>query len=471
MNKRLFPRICLVIPLITSFLFMPVNTVNAAGYSTDADFWRWWYIEHQTDAITDGQGASAENIQNTDSGQTAGTVIYNQSGVTRGDFIDYVEEQYNQAEGYLQKGVEYYVDCVNHVYDSTVTVATKAAYQTEKAVREVVDSTGNVIVDVSGSDFWHSVYNDLFNSQSYEHQYTTTNDSMSGTSGTHNYTITFIGTYQSDMLQYTYNDNGVFQGNYYLSWQTTTRNDWNCIFKVVDNGNTYYYPVLNSGSDTSNFWHFEGFLFTQQYVRATFTRADGGNNSLQDFYFRINNGSNTGVSSGTAVQEPYSVGFINYNGEKHPIYKDKDLNGDLTVNDNGTVTDENGNDYPIYIDPSELTDDGWLKILEYIDNEDETQSPYNPQGKPWNTQDDGTVLGGLFSDLISDISSIFNDIADKIKSFFDGIIDKIVNALKKFIVDFIGDLDINSMTDLDVTNPFNLISECFDILLESLGVV
>ena len=172
MNNKTFPRLACAFMMCFTFFLLPFNDVYADGYSSDADFWRWWYIEHQTDEMTDGSGASAENINNTDSGQTAGTVIYNQSGVSRGDFIDHVEEQYNQVEGYIEHGVEWYVDKVNHVYDSTVTVATKTAYQTEKAVREVVDKTGNVIVDVSGSDFWHSAYNGLFNGNGYKDQYT-----------------------------------------------------------------------------------------------------------------------------------------------------------------------------------------------------------------------------------------------------------------------------------------------------------
>ena len=471
MNKRLFPRMCLLLPLITSFLFMPVNTVNATGYSSDADFWRWWYIEHQTDAITDGQGASAENIQNTDSGQTAGTVIYNQSGVTRGDFIDYVEEQYNQAEEYLQKGVEYYVDAVNHVYDSTVTAGTKAAYQTQKAVREVVDSTGKVIVDVSGSDFWHSAYNGLFNNNGYKDIYTQNPDgSWNGTAGGYSFTFRYVtvGYY----IRGTASTNNPLYNGYdsYSSGGTQKV----CIFIFTCNGNTTYY-IDNVRSDVNRFENIQVYTNSNYPKRLYFSyRQVYNNGNTNDTWNYITLSQNIGgTNSGTEpVLQPKQCGFIidPSTGDRIPVYNDPSLNP-FTVNGNGTVTDENGNDYPIYIDDKELTPDGWLQVLEYVDGEDQTQNPYNPQGKPWNTQDDGTVLGGLFSDLVSDISSIFDSIADKISRFFEGIIDKIVNALKKFIVEFIGDLDINTMTDLDVTNPFNLISECFDILLESLGVV
>ena len=481
MNNRLFPRMCLVIPLITSFLFMPVTTVNATGYTSYADYWRWWYIEHTTDEITNGSGASADNIQETDSGQTAGTVIYNQSGVTRGDFVDYVEEQYNQAEGYVQKGVEWYVDAVNHVYDSTVTVATKAAYQTEKAVREVVDGAGNVIVDVSGSDFWHSAYNSLFNNNGYKPQYSNVSDS--GVNGTYNgnsFSVSCIGVVKSNDGFYNQIDSTIYTtvfqgitcyssiGQLYQFGETLTSGYYANVWQITVNGNTCYAHTSTwANTRTAITLNYDGYETTYYYINVSYRGPAGGVIDDAKIYF---NGAAENIGSNTApVLQPAQCGFIVYNGDRVPVYTDPSQNP-FTINPDGTV-DYNGNTYPIYVDPDEISPEGWLKVLEFVDNEDQTENPYNPQGKPWNTQDDGTVLGGLFSDLVSDISSIFDSIADKISRFFEGIIDKIVNALKKFIVEFIGDLDINTMTDLDVTNPFNLISECFDILLESLGVV
>ena len=55
-----------------------------------------------------------------------------------------------------------------------------------------------------------------------------------------------------------------------------------------------------------------------------------------------------------------------------------------------------------YIDPSQLTDDGSLNILEWLDN-DNTQNPYNPFGNPWNTQDDGHILAVFLFKFIKDI--------------------------------------------------------------------
>lgn len=460
---------------------MPVNTVSASGYTSDADYWRWWYIEHQTDAITDGQGASAENIQNTDSGQTAGTVIYNQSGVTRGDFIDYVEEQYNQVDGYIDQGVEWYVDKVNHFYDSVVTVETKAAYMTEKAVREFVDTTGNVIVDVSGSDFWHSAYNSLFNNNGYKPQYSQVNSNgVSGSYNNNTFSASCIGLVKSDDAFYNQIDSTpyttVFQGvtcfssigHLYQFGENITRGYYAAVWQITVNGNTCYASLGSYANTRSEFTlNYEGYETTYYYVNVTFQTPAGFDTSDWKLYFN-GNAENLG-SNTTPVLQPAQCGFIVYNGDRIPVYTDPSQNP-FTINPDGTV-DYNGNTYPIYVDPDEISPEGWLKVLEFVDNEDETQNPYNPQGQPWNTQDDGTLLGGWFSDLVSDISSIFNDLIDKIRQFFESIIDKIIAALKKFLVEFIGDLDINTMFDLDVTNPFNLISECFNILLESLGVV
>lgn len=487
MNNRLFPRMCLVIPLIISFLFMPVNSVNAAGYSSDADYWRWWYIEHETDAITDGQGASAESIQNTDSGQTAGTVIYNQSGVTRGDFIDYVEEQYNTIEGYVEKSVDYYVDAVNHVYDSTVTAGTKAAYQTQKAVREVVDASGKVIVDVSGSDFWHSAYNSLFNNNGYKPQYSNVSDS--GVNGTYNgntFSVSSIGLVKSDDAFYNQIDSTpfttVFQGitcyssigHLYQFGESITRGYYAGVWQITVNNNTCYAFGGSYANTRSEFTlNYDGYETTYYYVNVTFQTPAGMNTDDWKIYFN-GNAENLGSNTNPVLQ-PSQCGFIVYNGDRIPVYTDPSQNP-FIVNDDGTV-DYNGNTYPIYIDPDEISPDGWLKILEFIDNEDETQNPYNPQGKPWNTQNDGSVLGGFFNNLITDIGNLFSGLIDKLKeivnkiaNFFNNFIDSIVNAIKKFIEIFIGDLDLDAMTDLDITNPFSMVQECYDLLLELLGV-
>ena len=444
--------------LVIAFFLMPINNVSADGYTNDSDYWRWWYIEHQTDAITDGQGSSAENITNTDSGQNAGTVIYNQSGVTRGDFIDYVEEQYNEVEGYVEKSVDYYVDAVNHVYDSTVTAGTKAAYETQKAVREVVDSTGKTIVDVSGSDFWHSAYNSLFNGNGYKDQYTQgVNDSVSGTNNGKSFTIQFLGTLtsKSDFI----NDTHVSPNYNQLTFMNCTY-DSSCpsgypVFKVTYDGVTYY---KQGWTNIPNPY----FLARTEYSNNTATFGFARNHDPTwigyNFGFSLSGETSADVTS-TPVLQPKQCGFIIYNGERLPVYIDPTQNP-FTVNDDGTV-EYNGNKYPIYIYEKEITPEGWLKILEYIDNQDQTENPYNPQGQPWNTKPDGTVLGGLFSSLISDIGNLFNNIGD----IFKNLIEKLINAIKNLF-----NMDYDSLNSVELEVNFNVIQDIIDNLLEYLGV-
>ena len=490
MNNKTFPRLACVFMMCFTFFLLPFNAVYADGYSTDSDFWRWWYIEHTTDEITNGSGASAENIQNTDNGQTAGTVIYNQSGVTRGDFIDYVEEQYNQAEGYIQKGVDYYVDAVNHVYDSTVTTATKAAYQTEKAVREVVDSTGKVIVDVSGSDFWHSVYNGLFNNNGYKTQYTEQHEGVSVNFD--NGSVVIINIDYGDR-SYSWEYNGAtdsvannflkYPENYCLQYRTTLEsNKIIPLFKITLNttyGNTIvYHPWTNFHSEAITAFNNGGIKISEV------TYSPNGNviyykwgyNNTYPYsgtiYIKESVFENV-TNNVTQIPQPSQCGFIVYNGDRVPVYTDPSQNP-FTINDDGTV-DYNGNTFPIYIESDPISPEGWLKILEYIDNQDQTENPYNPQGKPWNTQDDGTVLGGWFSDLVSDISSVIEGLKSQLNSIINDLLDKIKNILKSledlikgiFIPD---EFDFSQLFDFEIDDNFGLIQQIIEYFLQAVGV-
>lgn len=480
MYKRLFPRMAFCLTLITSFLFMPISAVYADGYNQDSEYWRWWYVEQITDQMTEGQGASADEISDTYNGSTVGQYVYDKTGLTADDVKEYVQQQYDNATGYVEHTVEWYSSAIDDIWQSSIDVGTKAKYQAEKALRETVDTAGNTVVNVSSSGYWNNVYNDFFNNGSYNDQYTQgeSNGNSFNTNGV-NCSISYVGYGRlsgnviSELNSYT-------NAECYSSYEPNVTNPYQYICSISCNGYNGYFAFATI---QRNPW----------YDDICYGRTLGFINNDNNYYFNYQYQSAAGIfnkdasimiygnitditDNSTPILEPKQVGFVLHNGIQYPVYTDPSLNP-FKVNDNGTVTFEDG-DEPIYINPKELTPTGWMDVLENVDNDDQTQNPYNPQGQPWNTQPDGSTLGGFFSNLVKDISSIFGgigklltDLIDKIIKAIKSIADLIVNALKNFWDLLIG--DIEGYTDLfetDVDNHFTMISDLYDLLLECMGV-
>lgn len=465
MKARLFPR--RLVGVITAFFLLPFSSVYADGLTQDSEYWKWWYIENTTDAITEGNGASADNLTDTYNGSTVGQYVYDQTGLTADDVKEYVQQQYDNATGYVEHNAEWYSSAIDDIWNSSIDVGTKAKYQAEKALRETVDTAGNTVVNVSSSDYWSNVYNDLFNSGAYNDQYTQNPDggyNVNVNGVTYNISLAGIGDCTGILV------NTDTYTNVYQSYNQSALNSNNAytgypIFSVnggyIGNastsrlGNVYYYTLDNctySGNVIYIYWT----------AYRTASRVETGIS-----YLNCVNGSNiSDIEQGsTSVLQPKQIGFVTHNGIKYPVYSDPSLNP-FKINDNGTVTWLDGSgDEPIYVDPTQLTDDGSLDILSWIDQDDLTQNPYNPFGKPWNTQDDGSILGGFFDNLVKDIGSVFNGLADKLSNLFSGLIDGILNALSSLF-----DINYNSITTVQLDVNFNIINTVWQKLLEILGV-
>lgn len=483
--KRLFPRICLIGALITSFLFLPVNSVYADGLSQDSEFWKWWYIEQTTNEITDGEGVSADDLTDTYNGSTVGQYVYDQTGLTADDVKDYVQQQYENATGYVEHTAEWYSSAIDDIWNSSIDVGTKAKYQAEKLLRETVDTAGKTVVNVSSSDYWSNVYNDIFNSGAYNDQYEQVggDNSWTGTntSGTVNVSYMFLGGYSPNNLSVpSYGSVSILEGTQdCIKTEQQPSDEWyggHCVFSVSVNGQSGYYIGRDKWGWT------ESRNVTYQYENNAVIVSgecydDGtpvGSGRMWSYRIIFDSNFTSGGTESVPVLQPKQVGFVIHNGIRYPVYTDPSLNP-FKVNDNGTVTWNDGSgDEPIYVDPSQLSDT--LDILEYLDNDDNTQNPYNPFGKPWNTNDDGSALGGFFSNLIKDIGSVFEGIGKLLENLIDkiikaiyGILDIIVNAIKKFF-DLFLEFDTDIFDDIEIDNNFGVVGELYHTLLNILGV-
>lgn len=467
MKARLFPR--RLVGVITALFLLPINQVYADTYSDDSTYWRWWYVEQITDQMTDGNGVDTENIDDTYNGSTAGEYIYNSTGITADDVKEYVKTQYDNAVGYVDKTYDEYSNMIDDIWNSSVDVATNASYKAQKALRETVDTAGNTVVNVSSSSYWGNVYNDLYNNGSYKDVYVDVTDNS--------YTVGYNG--QNVNFSFA----GVGDYNYYMNSPTTKPAPANmfvsapalfeqfvertssknfAVGQMSVNGETYYFLI---GSNNNYYYPYSDFnVYSEDETRVHVT-VKYDNIFYKDATF-IFNGPISGVGpGGTPVLQPKQVGFVMHNGIKYPVYTDPSLNP-FKVNDSGNVTwDDGSGTEPIYVDPKELTDDGWLNILENVDNSDNTENPYNPFGRPWNTQDDGSALGGFFGNLIKDIGSVFKGLADTLSKLFSGLIDGILNALSSLF-----DINYNSITTVQLDVNFNIITTIWQKLLEILGV-
>lgn len=453
-----------------TFFLSPLTyyTAFATSTSNESEFWHGFYVEHVTKEIS-GNGVDIGNAESTDYGLTTGNYIYNKSGVSTQDIIDYVSEQYSNATGYVVESVSDYADKVKNVLNRTIDGTLSAGYKAEKALRTVVDSAGNVYYNVSSSDYWNGIYNKWFNNKGYKDQYTATQgDSYSVNTTQGSYNLTFVGIggvdYNSGILNGTYNA-------HLTANASMTGLDGKFIVSVSHNGKTGYVELGNIGHSFRS-WTFNSinYSWNDNYVYIQFYYIDSwGDLEHDDGRVNFTDSIISADTSNIPVLQPSQVGFIQYPlGEKTPIYTDPSLNpSDWIINDNGTVTID-GNDYPALIDEKEIDDNGWLDMLNLLDGEDSREmSLKDPWGAPWDTKDDGTELGGFFGNLVKDIQKMFKGIGDKIKEIFQkpidvlsDLVDKIKTALTEFFTFSPDDLNV------DVSFDFDILESIWDAFLE-----
>lgn len=461
MYNKTVPRLVLIVVLVASFLFVPVTSVEALQSPTYSDntYWRWWYVEQST-------GVSVEDAENTDFGIGTGEYVSNNGGGSRADAYSWVKDKYDNAVNATANSVDYYYNVVDDIYNKSVDYAEKGYYTAENSLRKTVDAAGKTVYNVSSSDFWNGFYNSMFNGGGYKEQYGESNDSVvNGVSNGVAYSIRYIG--RGNVLNRGSADTFLSQSwNKYLNY--TIYGDGKIsgypIFEINYGGETYYKYYTNDQMGA-----IEGITLntTYNYYGGKFivpsSTAEWG------FGWDILGGSTEQNTTNIPTILPSQMGFIinPQTGERIPVYTDTTQNP-FTINPDGTVTFPDGTTIPIYVDPEDISGDGWLWLLKYIDDRDKTEPTQNPYGQPWNTQNDGTVLGGFFSGLLSDISSLFSGLIDSIKKIFEGLAKIIADAIKNLIDSL---LDFN-MNDIQFSTPieFNLIDAVVEKFFNMFGI-
>lgn len=471
MYNKTVPRLVLIVVLVASFLFVPVTSVEALQSPTYSDntYWRWWYVEQST-------GVSVENAENTDYGIGTGEYISNNGGGSRADAYTWVKDKYDNAVNATANSIDYYYNVVDDIYNKSVDYAEKGYYTAENALRKTVDTAGKTVYNVSSSDFWNGFYNSMFNGGGYKDKYSQGNNNSYNTEvNGGNVNISYVGIYILKPNQIPLN--GIFQNAYELNAYEQIYYSSNNTYEgniLINAGGEYI--ILSPGYNYGNVYYGEIEVINydssaRKYnIKCTLYRTADRVETFNTAIYLKNGYTGSEVTNGsTPVLQPSQMGFIinPQTGARIPVYTDTTQNP-FTINPDGTVTMPDGTTVPIYIDPEDISNDGWLWLLKYIDDRDKTEPTQNPYGQPWNTQNDGTALGGFFSGLLSDISSLFSGLIDSIKKIFEGLAKIIADAIKNLIDSL---LDFN-MNDIQFSTPieFNLIDAVVEKFFNMFGI-
>ena len=368
------------------FVFLSPSVCAIADDESDASFWLNYWVEEHT-------GIDMTQIPTTAYGMSYADYIYRQTGYTVDYWVDNATNPAQFADNtneYLQNTYYNNGEFLKDILSTTPIANTTAEkYYTSKENR--IDSEGGI--NVSGDDYWHSVYNGLFSNNGYKPQYSQVNNN--GVNGTYNgytFSVSCLGVVRSDDSFYNSIDNTLFLnvfrgiscyssvGRIYSFGESISRGYYAPVWQLTVNGNTCYGFGGSYASTRSEFTNnFEGYETTYYYINVTYNTPVGWNTEDWRLYFN-GNAENMG-SNTTPVLQPYQIGYINYNGNKVPVYTDPNLNP-YTINDNGTVTYPNGDEEDIYVDPKEFAPEGDMYIVQYIVNNyyGDPNNPNNPFG-------------------------------------------------------------------------------------------
>lgn len=357
--KRFF---ALAIALSFFLLFMPVSVCAIADDSDDASFYLNYWVEEHT-------GIDMKDIPVTAYGMSYADYIYRQTGYTVDYWVNNATDPSNFGENtddYLNNTLYNDGELLKDLLSTTpITNTTSQIYGTN--YNERVNSDGDI--NVSGSDYWNSVYNGI-SQNGYKDQYAQTpNDSYNTSINNVNYTFSKYGVYY-------------IAGNVVADAPISgTRDSVDPPF-ILNNGKkngdaivSYsggYLKLLGNPYAVSDFTINSITYDDSQnayYVLWTMERSNG---ELYDCscYLYLNTGFNgSSVSSGgSSVLQPKQVGYVYHNGIKYPVFTDHSLNP-FTTNDDGTVTwDDGTGDEDIYIDTKELSPEGDQYLIQYIIN-------------------------------------------------------------------------------------------------------
>ena len=459
-----------------AFVSVAVPDVSAATYDLNNVDWGYIYAESQC-------GVDYTQIQPTDYGSSLADIITKYGTTTFDNNLAFIQnslETKGYPPDYVNNLMQYYK---NYLHNTKVTGENLGHYATQKAERFVDNA-----LDVSGNNFWNSVYNKLFNNQGYNEQTETT--------GATTYTYTYdnvscsvflshwaypqappmipvqpnLQTYMSNIAvndgSYGYGyyygvDVGVGGGSYGKSY---------CIIGYTINGQTGYVSVYKNpytGWDGTFQVRFE------PNGQNTNVVVDIGFTTVVTTLYLPPTGIVTDDETTTILPEQVGFYIDPTTGQKVPIYTDPSRNN-FAINPDGTITLPDGTIVPIKIDPDELSPDGWAQIFDY---DVKNPQPFNPQGIPW--QDvkiipDGSggstisglgeALEGLFKGLGEGIAAAVTGVADAVADTMGGL-GELVDDLTS--LDWLGDIGEIDFNVFNFTTPLN---DIVDIVLQLLGL-
>lgn len=408
--------------------------------------WAYMYVDSHL-------GVDVSNIPVTYYGQTLGnylstqtensqTALYNAiqtagQAVQTGDYATGLQNEVSNAYSYAY----------SNIYNTVVTDANIAHYTAQKTARTIADGA-KTLWDVSGSNFFNSVFNKLFTNGGYKEQYEHVNNGEYNISNENvNVNVTYYGTSQNF-------PNGYFNNIYenYVSLSGNTRysnapilnSNGIGIYKITINDIECYVALSGFGNMDDSFYN-------------NFTVVNSGDNLIfyvyrieeQNKFLTITLKSTGNLSqNSTPILQPSQLGVIYLNGVKTPVYTDSTKN-DFTVNPDGTVTTPNGDILPIYIDPTELSPEGDIILLNYYISLPDVTNNLNIYGQPLpniNLKDNN------------------NQISFTIDGLLDTLVDAILKALEQFFKEPVEDTAEETEEDAQkeyefIENPFGIISD------------
>lgn len=468
-------------------LFCPAVSAEDLQYN---EFWGYYFADEYC-------GVDYSQYQSTDEGSSLWDIIQRYGTNTAENTINfYVDSVQNAmksegADEWAINQVGIYGDFAKNTLQNTVTTGTSVAnYTNEKISRTFVDGDKRYL-NVSGDDFFNSIYNDLFNNNGYQQQYEeTTSDRYSGTVSGVSFSVEIV---QGSYSNFPYGDQSTVIGNIYNNYRYVANNYCGLLHWVV-NGENFY-------SNFSNQAYFVRYELDNVYIDGDYIYVDI-KIPVTDSYivtasqrYQIFAGSNTDNNvepDNGQIPKPQSCGVIRYGDQwvDVPVDPEERPQG-WVLNPPGTVTID-GQEYPIYIeigndedgsgggeggdggesgdgDDGQLTPDGVFQIIKTIGNTPFGNIIGNNPNEQYNNPD-GNNNGNPFG---LDIGGFFGNIAkavgNGIQSLFGGVIEllkKLLELIKSlFSLNWLSQLT-SVQTDLD----FNILTNIFDEILQGLGV-
>ena len=362
---------CLALATALSFFlfFMPVSVGAIADNSDDASFYLNYWVEEHT-------GINMKDIPVTAYGMSYADYIYRQTGYTIDYWVDNATNPSNFGDNtneYLENTLYNDSELMKDLLSTTpITNTTSQVYGTNYNQR--VNSDGDI--NVSGSNYWNSVYNGI-SQNGYNDQYTTNNNGgYNVTVNNQNFTIEYAGiTFLSSLIgadtaTASAISSVVRESNVYsLDTPILSSYDYQqnivVLIKITVGQYSGYVRSYNFRSRFSEYNFVSQNISSTEYAY-TFTYSSDQFTTTQSIIF-VTEATQTGSNSDPVLQ-PRQCGYVLHNGIKYPVYTDPSLNP-FTINPDGTVTwDDGSGDENIYIDPRELSPEGDQYMIQYIIN-------------------------------------------------------------------------------------------------------